>query len=152
VAAGWGDHIATVAAPVHMVQPSRLDVAEAGGGEVVVPAPAAGPDQRPGADQAMGGGQGPDGVDAGRAVDVQDIKGMAGGQADVGLGVAGPPGQDPGPVGGGVPDAVRDQAAQGMLCGLPAAWIPTRAPGLDRRTRQRVVAGEGLEVAPVGEG
>ena len=47
-----------------------------------------------------------DGVGAGGAVDVQDIKPVAGGQADVGLGVAGPPGQDPGPIGGGVLDAV----------------------------------------------
>jgi hypothetical protein len=31
VAAGWGDHIATLAAPVDMLQPGRVDVAEAGG-------------------------------------------------------------------------------------------------------------------------
>jgi len=41
---------------------------------------------------------------------------------------------------------------KGMLANLAAAWIPTRAPGRRRRSRQRVVAGEGLEVAPVGEG
>jgi hypothetical protein len=40
---------------------------------------------------------------------------MPGGQADVGLGVAGPPGQDPGAVTGGVFDPVGDEAAQGMF-------------------------------------
>jgi len=58
----------------------------------VVPAPTAGADQRSGADQAVLGRQGPDGMFAGGAVDVQDIKGMTTGEADVGLGVAGPPG------------------------------------------------------------
>jgi hypothetical protein len=40
----------------------------------------------------MGGGQLLDGVGAGGAVDVQDVEAMPGGQADVGLGVAGPQG------------------------------------------------------------
>jgi hypothetical protein len=73
----------------------------------------------------MGGRQGPDGLLALWPVDVQDVEGVAGGQSDVGLGVAGPPGQDPGSVGGGVLYAVGDQAAQGMLADLAAARIPT---------------------------
>jgi hypothetical protein len=40
----------------------------------------------------MGGGQLLDGVGAGGPVDVQDVEAMPGGQADVGLGVAGPQG------------------------------------------------------------
>ena len=57
----------------------------------------------------MGGGQGADGLGALGAVAVQDVEQVAGGQADVGLGVAGPPGQDPGPVTSRVVDAVGDQ-------------------------------------------
>jgi hypothetical protein len=90
-----------------------------------MPAASAGADQRPRTCQAMGGGEFPDGVGAGGAVDVQDVEGVAGGEADVGLGVAGPPGQHPGPVTGGVLDPVGDQAAQGVLTNLAAAWIPT---------------------------
>jgi hypothetical protein len=75
------------------------------------------------------GGEGADGLGASGAVDIQDIKDMAGGQADVGLGVTGPPGQNPGPVAGGVGDPMRDQAAQGVLANLAAARIPTRAAG-----------------------
>jgi hypothetical protein len=100
----------------------------------------------------MGGREGPDGVLAGGAVDVQDVEPLAGGQADVGLWVAGPPGQDPGTVGGGVLDPVGDQAAQGVLARLAAARVPTRAPRPHRRTRQLLIAGEGVEVAAVGEG
>src|SRR4030095_13442063 len=85
------------------------------------------------------------------AVDVQDIEAVAGGQADVGLGVAGPPGQDPGPVGGGVLHAMWDEAAQGVLGGLRAARIPTRATARRRRWSQWSAVGEGLEVAAVGE-
>ena len=77
---------------------------------------------------------------------------MAGGQADVGLGVAGPPGQDPGPVAGGVLDPVGDEAAQGVLGDLPAAWIPTRAARPHCGARLTLVLAEGLEVAVVGEG
>jgi hypothetical protein len=99
----------------------------------------------------MGGGQGPDAVGAFGAVDVQDVEGVAGGQADVGLGVAGPPGQHPGPVGGGVLDAVGDQAAQGVLGGLAAAGIPTRAACRRCRGDELLVASDGLEVAVVGE-
>jgi hypothetical protein len=40
----------------------------------------------------MGCGYGLDGVGADGAVDIQDVEAVAGGQADVGLGVAGPPG------------------------------------------------------------
>ena len=98
----------------------------------------------------MGGGQLLDGVGAGGAVDVQDVEAVAGGQADVGLGVAGPPGQDPGPVTGGVVDPVGDQAAQGVLGRLAAARIPTRAA--DPCHRRLVVAGNRLEAASVGEG
>jgi hypothetical protein len=88
-------------------------------------------------------------VGSGGAVDVQDIEAVAGGQADVGLGVAGPPGQDPGPVTGGVLDPVRDQAAQGVLANLGAGRVPTRAAGPWRR---RLVAADRLEAALVGEG
>jgi hypothetical protein len=151
VAAGWGDHIAATPAPVHMLQPMWMDVAQAGGGQIEVPAATAGADQRPRALQAIGGGQFPDGVGAGGAVDIQHIKGMAGGEADVGVGVAGPPGQHPRPVGGGVLDPMGDQAAQGVLAGLAAARIPTRAAGR-RPGWQRSATGEGLEVAVVGEG
>jgi hypothetical protein len=69
----------------------------------------------------MGGGQLTDGLFAGGAVDVQDVETVAGGQADVGLGLLGPPGQDSGSVGGGVLDPVGDQAAQWVLGGLAAA-------------------------------
>ena len=117
-----------------------------------MPATAAGANQRSRALQAMGGGQDADGLGAGRAVDVQDVEGVAGGQADVGLGVAGPPGQDPGPVGGGVVDAMGDEAAQGVLANPAAAQIPTRAARSRRRTQQRSVAGNRPEVAVVGEG
>jgi hypothetical protein len=96
----------------------------------------------------MGGGQLSDGVGAGGAVDIQDIEAVAGDQADVGLGVAGPPGQDPGPVTGGVLDPVGDQAAQGMLANLAAARIPTRAP---RARCGLSVAGNRLESVSVGE-
>jgi hypothetical protein len=99
----------------------------------------------------MGGGELLDGVSAGGAVDVQDVEAMPGGQADVGLGVAAPPGQDPGPVGGSVVDAVGDQAAEGVLGGLAAARIPTRAAPPHGRVRRRSVAGGGLEVVVVGE-
>ena len=84
---------------------------------------------------------GPDGVGAGGAVDVQDVEAVAGGQADVGLGVAGPPGQDPGPVGGGVLDPVGDEGAQGVLAGLAAARIPTRAARPRRRLGWSPVTG-----------
>jgi hypothetical protein len=73
----------------------------------------------------MLGRQGPDDVRAGGAVDVQDIEQLAGGQADIGLGMAGPPGQQAGPVGGGVVDAVGNQPAQGVLANLAAVRIPT---------------------------
>ena len=59
-----------------------------------------------------------DDVGAGGAVHVQDVEAVAGCQADVGLGPLGPPGQDAGPVAGGVGEAVGDQAAEGMLAYL----------------------------------
>jgi len=90
-----------------------------------MPAATAGTDQRPRTLQAVLGGQRVDGVPAGGAVDVEHVEPVPGGEADVGLGVAGPPGQDPGPVGGGVLDAVGRQAAEGVLGGLAAAGIPT---------------------------
>ena len=58
VAAGWGDHIATPAPPIHILKIPRLNVAEAGGDQVVVPATSAGPHQRPRTVQTVGGGQG----------------------------------------------------------------------------------------------
>jgi hypothetical protein len=90
-----------------------------------MPTASAGADQRPRSLQPVVGREFSDGLGAGGAVDVQDVEAVAGGQADVGLGVAGPPGQDPGPVGGGVLYAVGDQAAQGVLGGLAAARVPT---------------------------
>jgi hypothetical protein len=114
-----------------------------------VPAAPAGAHQRTRAVQAMGGGQLPDSLVAFWPVDVQDIEGVAGGQADVGLGVAGPPSADPGPVAGGVLDPVGDQGAQGMLASLAAARIPTRAADPWRRRR---LAADRLEVVSVGEG
>jgi hypothetical protein len=47
VAAGWGDHIAALAPPVHMRQALRLDVPKAGDGQVEVPTTPTGADQRP---------------------------------------------------------------------------------------------------------
>jgi hypothetical protein len=74
---------------------------------------------------------------------------MPGGQADVGLGMAGPPGQDPGPVAGGVLDPVGNEAAQGVLANLAAVRIPTRAVGPCHRSLG--VAGNRLEAAAVRE-
>jgi hypothetical protein len=144
-----GDHIAATTPPVHIGQALRLDVAEAGWGQVVVPAAPAGPDQRPKAVQATGGGQLLDGLCAAGAVDVQDVEAMAGGEADVGLGVAGPPGQDPGPVAAGVLNPVGDQRADRVLASLSAVRVPTRAAGPHHRL---LVATDGLEVASMGEG
>src|SRR5829696_8591956 len=127
VAAGWGNHIATPAPPIHMLQAPRVDVAQTSRGQVEMPPAATGADQRPRTHQAMDGGQPADGSLAFWSVDVQDVEQGAGGQADVGLGVAGPPGQDPGSVGGGVLDAMGYEAAQGVLANLAAARIPTRA-------------------------
>src|SRR5207247_2739698 len=92
----------------------------------------------------------PDGVGAGGAVDVQDVEPVPGGQADVGLGVAGPPGQDPGPVTGGVLDPVGDQAAQGVLANLAAVGISTRAASPFHR--RLAITRNWLEAAAVGEG
>ena len=103
-----------------------------------------GADQRPRAVQAMLGRELLDGLGAGGAVDVQDVEAVAGGEADVGLGVAGPPGQDPGPVAGGVVDPVGDEGAEGVLAGLAAARIPTRAASSQRRQevdRHRLAGG-----------
>jgi hypothetical protein len=99
----------------------------------------------------MGGGELPDGLGAGGAVDVEDVEPVPGGQADVGLGVTGPPGQHAGSVGGGVGDAVGDQAAQGVLANLAAVRIPAGTAHRPNRRRQVSAAG-GLEVALVGEG
>ena len=65
VMAAWrGDHIPAAAAPVHMLQPGGVGVAEAGGGQVVVPAAPAGAHQRPRTLQAMLGRERPDGLHA----------------------------------------------------------------------------------------
>jgi hypothetical protein len=60
--------MAAPAPPIHTPQPLRLGVAEAGGGQVVVPATPAGTDQRPGALQAMSGGEFSDGLGGGGMV------------------------------------------------------------------------------------
>jgi hypothetical protein len=98
----------------------------------------------------MGGGQLLDGVGALWAVDVQDIEQVATGEADVGPGVAGPPGHHPGPIGRRLLDPVGDQAAQGVLADLAAARIPTRAAGPCHR--RLGITGNRLETAWVGEG
>jgi hypothetical protein len=77
---------------------------------------------------------------------------VPGGQADVGLRMAGPPGQHAGAVGGGVLDPMWYEGAEGVLAGLAADRIPTRAVNPHRSARQVPVAGERLEVAVVGEG
>jgi hypothetical protein len=100
----------------------------------------------------MGGGQPADGLLAGGAVDVQDVEAIPSGEADVGLGLLGPPGQDPGPVTAGVLDPVGDQAAQGVLANLAAARIPTRTAHRLCEAWQLWVVSEGAEVAVVGEG
>jgi hypothetical protein len=148
VAAGWGDHIAAPAPPIHMPQANRVDVAQAGGSQVIVPATPTSADQRSQALQAMGGRQLSDGLGAGGAVDVQDVEAMAGGQADVGLRVARPPGQDSSPVASGVLDPVGNETAQRVLGGLAAARIPTRAAGPHHRVP---VPTHWLEGAAVGE-
>jgi hypothetical protein len=117
-----------------------------------MPAAPAGADQRPRARQTILGRQRPHGCLALGAVDIQDVEPVPGGQADVGLGVAGPPGQDPGPICRGVLDPMGDQAAQGVLGGLAAARIPTRAAGRRPGGHNWPAVGEGLEVAVVGEG
>jgi hypothetical protein len=114
-----------------------------------MPATPADADQRPRTLQAVLGGEGPHGGLAGGDVDVQDVEAVAGGQADVGLGVAGPPGQDPGSVTGGVLDAMGDQAAQGVLGRLAAARILARAAARHPRLG---VTSDWLEAATVGEG
>jgi Domain of unknown function (DUF2703) len=108
-----------------------------------------GNNERPGTLQAMGGSEFSDGLSAGGTVDVQDVEAVPTGEADVGLGMAGPPGEDPGPVTGGVLDPVRYESAEGVLGGLPAARIPTGAASSGRRG---LVAGDRLEAAVVGEG
>ena len=97
-------------------------------------------------------GEGSDGLGAGGAVDVQDVEPVAGGQADVGLGLLGPPGQHPGPVGRRLLEPVGHQAAEGVLGDLAAARIPTRAARAHRGVRQLSVVGDGLDAAVVGEG
>jgi hypothetical protein len=117
-----------------------------------MPTAATGPNQRPRTLQIMVAGEGADGLGAGGAVDVQDIEQVATGQADVGLGLLGPPGQHPGPIGGGVLNPVGDEAAPGMLADLAATRIATGTARPHRWAGQLSVAADGLEVAAVGEG
>jgi hypothetical protein len=72
------------------------------------------------------------------------------GQADVGLGVAGPPGQNPGSVAGGVLDPIGYESAEGVLGNLAAARIATRA--VHPYHRRLLITGNRLEAAVVGEG
>jgi hypothetical protein len=73
--AAWGsDHIAAAAAPVHVLQVAGVDVAQASGSDVRVPAASTGADQRSRAGKAVLGGECPDGLGAGGAVDVQDVE------------------------------------------------------------------------------
>jgi hypothetical protein len=57
----------------------------------------------------MGSGECSDGLGTSGAVDIQDVEQLPGGEANVGQGMASPPGQDPGPVTGGIVDAMGDQ-------------------------------------------
>jgi hypothetical protein len=114
--------------------------AQAGGGEVVVPAAllAAGAGHRPGgrqADAVLGGEPAERGHTIG-AVEVQDVEAVAGPQADVGLGVLRPPGQDAGPVGGRLVQAVGDECPEGVLAGLGAGTVAARAAQLPARCRR----------------
>jgi hypothetical protein len=77
----------------------------------------------------MAGGDGAQGRDRLGAVQVQDVEAVPAGQADVGQRVAGPPGQHPGPIRGGLGEAMGDEAAQGVLADLPAGPVPTGAAG-----------------------
>ena len=126
VAAGWGDDIATAAPPVHMLEAAGIGRCRgrSGPGSSASRPHRSGP-AAPSCSRPWAAGEGADGVGAGGAVDVQDVEGVAGGEADVGLGVAGPPGQDPGSVGGGVLDAVGDQGCPGGAC------RPGRSPDPD---------------------
>src|SRR4029453_8335173 len=127
VAAGWGDDIAATTPPIHLLEVAGTDVAQAGRGEIVMPTAATGPNQRPRALQVMLGCEGPGRDFAGGAVDVQDVEPVAGGQADVGLGLLGPPGQHPGPISRCLLEPVGHQAAEGVLGDLATVRIPTRA-------------------------
>jgi hypothetical protein len=74
VAAGRGHHITAPAPPVHLRQADRADVAQAGRGQIEMPATPTSADQRPRTRQAMLGGQFPDRGLADGAVDVQDVE------------------------------------------------------------------------------
>jgi hypothetical protein len=152
MAAGWGDDITAMAPPVHLLEVAGADVAQAGWGQIVMPAAATGPDQRAGAVEGMLAGESADGLGAGGAVDVQDVERVASGQADVGLGLLGPPGQHPGPVSRRLLDPVGHQNAEGVLGDLAAARIPTRAARAPRGGRELSVVGDGLHAVVVGEG
>jgi hypothetical protein len=125
VPAGWGDDIAATTPPIHLLQVPGTDVAQAGRGQIEMPPAPTGPDQRPRALEGMLASEGADGLGADGAVDVQDVEQVATGQADVGLGLLGPPGQHPGPVSRRLLDPVGHQDAEGVLAGLAAARIPT---------------------------
>jgi hypothetical protein len=86
VAAGWGHDIAATTPPIHLLEVAGVGVAQASRGQIVMPTAATGPDQRPRAVEGMLVGEGADGLGAAGAVDVQDVEGMATGQANVGLG------------------------------------------------------------------
>jgi hypothetical protein len=96
MAAGWGDHIGPAALVVDPLQHSRA-AGQAGRGEVIVPAGLgpAGPGHRPAGQQlqAVAVGEGLEGGYGLKPVQIQHVEPVAAGQADVGLRVAGPPGQ-----------------------------------------------------------
>src|SRR6266511_3495288 len=121
------DHVAVAAVPDDRVGDASPTGDGAGGQPrrdgVEVPAAAARPGHRPGrccqrlepAERGLAGG----------GVQVEHVEHHPGGEPDVGLRVAPPPGPDLGAVGGRVGEHTR---RQGVLAGLRAAWLPARAP------------------------
>src|SRR6266540_3652597 len=121
------DHVAVAAVPDDRVGDASPTGDGAGGQPrrdgVEVPAAPARPGHRPGrccqrlepAERGLAGG----------GVQVEHVEHRPGGEPDVGLRVAPPPGPDLGAVGGRVGEPTR---RQGVLAGLRAAWLPARAP------------------------
>src|SRR5512132_2590 len=123
--AGWGEHAAAAAAPVHVIQAAGWAVPKPGRGEPVVPATAPRGHQRTGEPQARRFLELPEGGQAGWAVDVQGVQYHPGGQADIGQGPPPPPVLELRWVHAGVVEAVADQGMLGRP--ITAGTAPTRA-------------------------
>jgi hypothetical protein len=122
VPAGWGEHAAAAAAPVHVGQAAGWAVAQPGRAEPVVPATAPRGHQRTGEPQGRRFLQLAEGGQASGAVDIEGVEADAGGQAEVGLGPAAPPAADLVGVGGGLLDAGAEEGMLGRpVTGRPAA-------------------------------